>query len=68
MPLQRESAHEGEDDDVLIDADANGGNEEEQDGGVSATPGNKASRRPRSSVASYVHSRSLPTQLELSHN
>jgi hypothetical protein len=29
MPLQCESAQEGEDDEVLIDADGNGGNEEE---------------------------------------
>jgi hypothetical protein len=39
MPLQRESAHEGEDDEVLIDVDGNGHNEEEQDGGAAATPG-----------------------------
>jgi hypothetical protein len=68
MPLQRESAHEGEDDDVLIDAHGNGENEEEQDGAAAATPGNTAGHRARSSGASYVHPRSLPTQLEMSHN
>jgi hypothetical protein len=66
MPLHRESAHEGEDSEVLIDADGNGGNEE-QDGGTAATPGSTAGRPPRSSGASYAHIRSLPTQLELSH-
>ena len=68
MPLQRESAHEGEDDEVLIDADGNGGNEEEQDSGAAATPGSTAGRRPRSCGASYAHPRSLPTELELSHS
>jgi hypothetical protein len=68
MPLQRESAHEGEDDQVLIDADGNGGNEEEQGGGAAATPGSTADRPPRNNGASYAHPRSLPTQLALSHS
>jgi hypothetical protein len=42
MPLQREFTHEGEDGEVLIDADGNGGNEEEQDGSAAATQGSTA--------------------------